>query len=804
MPESLRVLILEDNPADVELIQFELQEAGGFVLTSKVVMTEEDFVRELQKFSPDIILSDYDLPEYNGASALAEAQRRCPDIPFILVTGAVSEDRAIEILTQGAKDYVLKTRLDQRLVPAVKRALAETAEHRARKKAEEELRKANAELEAKVNERTAALAAEIEERKQAEEALRENNTRLQKVLEVETVGVMFWDLATGCMTDANETFLKMMGYSRREVEERQLTWQKLTPPEYVEVSLAEIRKFQATGRVGPYEKEYFRKDGTRQWLVFAGSSLGGNACVEFCVDISERKRAEQDVERFSALMDRNPSLVFLKDESGRYVYLNKAYEEHFVGSKDWYGKTDFDFWPKESADLFCANDAEVLRSGRTNQYLEESSDRNGTRYCWLCYKFVFTDSQGRKYLGGIGVDATDRMCAEEALQKAKDELEARVNERTAELESASLYARSLIEASVDPLVTISKEGKITDVNRATEEVTGMARPQLIGSDFADYFTEPDSARKGYRRVLSEGTVRDYPLTIRHAAGRTTDVLYNATLYHNQQGDVQGVFAAARDITELKQAQEALKQINETLEQRVSERTERLDATNKELESFSYSVSHDLRAPLRAIDGYSRMILRNHGDKFDEETKRRFEQIKDAVTNMGQIIDDLLMLSKSGTRELVVRSVDMSRLIEMVWGELRKANPDRDMMLKMNSPVPPGLADEGLIQQVVVNILSNAVKFTRRREMAIIEAAGVECDNEIVYYVRDNGVGFDMQYRDKLFNVFQRLHSADEYEGTGIGMALVQRIIHRHGGRVWAEAEVDKGATFYFTLPTAHE
>jgi signal transduction histidine kinase len=236
------------------------------------------------------------------------------------------------------------------------------------------------------------------------------------------------------------------------------------------------------------------------------------------------------------------------------------------------------------------------------------------------------------------------------------------------------------------------------------------------------------------------------------------------------------------------------------EMELKERTHQLENANKELESFSYSISHDLRAPLRAIDGYSKMILRQQGDKFDENTKHQFDVIRNNAKMMGQLIDDLLALSRLGREALSISRLNMEDLTRDVWEELKAINPDRPIDLKIDH-VSPAMGDRSFIKQVLVNILSNAIKFTRIQKVPLIEVGGYAEEKESVYYVRDNGVGFDMQYHNKLFGVFQRLHSAADYEGTGVGLAIVQRIIHRHGGRVWAESEVDRGATFYFTLPT---
>lgn len=396
-----------------------------------------------------------------------------------------------------------------------------------------------------------------------------------------------------------------------------------------------------------------------------------------------------------------------------------------------------------------------------------------------------------------------------------------------EYKRAFLYARSLIEASLDPLVTISPEGKIMDVNESTELITGRSRQELIGSNFSNYFTEPAKADEGYKLVFQKGVVRDYPLSIRNVSGHITDVLYNASLYKNEAGDVQGIFAAARDVTEIRRVEQELQAAHDKLDLRVKERTSELqkmnealqleikermemerliefrtqllELTNKELESFSYSVSHDLRAPLRAIDGYSRMILRDQSDRLTDDAKRKFDLIRNNAQMMGKLIDDLLAFSRLGRMELNMSRLDMEGLVNDVWMEIQIINPERKIDFKANH-VPPGLGDRTLIKQVYSNLLSNAVKYTKNKSKAFIETGGSQNKNENIYYIKDNGVGFDMEYYDKLFGVFQRLHSADDYEGTGVGLAIVQRIIHRHGGRVWAESKVDEGATFYFSLP----
>jgi len=524
-------------------------------------------------------------------------------------------------------------------------------------------------------------------------------------------------------------------------------------------------------------------------------------------DITERKKAEEELKRTRSILSEGQKIAHL----GIFEYVADTQttiwseEEYHIYGLDPAGPSPtYDVMLAESihpddADLLHQTFTAAIRNVSIYE-LEHRIVRPDGSVRWVYDRaHPYFDETGEliRYIGAT-LDITERKQAEEELQRLNQELEQRVNERTDELRTVSLYSRSLIEASLDPLVTISLEGKITDVNGATELTTGRNRSQLVGTDFSDYFTEPDTARSGYRKVLIDGQVRDYPLTIRDASGNMTDVLYNATIFRDAQGKVQGVFAAARDVTETKRIEAELARYHEHLEDLVKERTEKLEAANKELDSFSYSISHDLRAPLRAIDGFARMILKKQGDKFDQDTLDKFNVIRNNIQMMGQLIEDLLAFSRLGRKEINISILDMDGLVGDVWAELQVINPDRNITLKMDS-IPPCQGDRTLIKQVLTNLLSNAIKFTKNREKAVVEVNGYEQGGENVYSVKDNGVGFDMAYYDKLFGVFQRLHSAEEFDGTGVGLAIVQRIIHRHGGRVWAEAEVDKGACIYFTL-----
>jgi PAS domain S-box-containing protein len=407
----------------------------------------------------------------------------------------------------------------------------------------------------------------------------------------------------------------------------------------------------------------------------------------------------------------------------------------------------------------------------------------------------FFDEEELKLLDELAMDISF------AMEFAQKEAERRQAEEA--VHESEAHLRLLIEGVTDyAIYLLDTGGHVVNWNAGAERLKGYRADEIIGQHFSWVFTPEDRQNNKPQHLLTAaeamGRAEDEGWRVRKDGSRFwANAVINAL--RKEDGSLYGFAKITRDLTERKKAEDHISKLNAELEQRVRDRTAQLENANKELEAFSYSVSHDLRSPLRAIDGFSRIILEDYLDKLDDEGRRVLNVIRGNTKKMGQLIDDLLSFSRLGRQEIRVSEMDMGKLAKAVSEELKLALHERKLKFTINTLIS-AQGDQAMIRQVFVNLLSNAVKFTRPKERAVIEVDGRSEGNENVYTVKDNGVGFDMQYVNKLFGVFQRLHSSEEFEGTGVGLAIVQRIIHRHGGRVWAEGKVGEGASFYFSLP----
>lgn len=464
--------------------------------------------------------------------------------------------------------------------------------------------------------------------------------------------------------------------------------------------------------------------------------------------------------------------------------------------------TDFSNYFTEPAKAKAGYE-KVFRDGSVRDYELQIHHRDGQVTPVLYNATVYRDSAGN--IAGVFAaarDITERKKAEEAVSRA------------------NAYNRSLIEVSLDPLVTISPNGTISDVNDATVRVTGYSREELIGTDFSRYFTDPSLAEAGYHKVFRTGSVRDYELGIRHKNGQVTPVLYNATVYRDASGKVVGVFAAARDITERKKAEDALLAAYNELDDRVKERTkelleanrnlkrtaeelerrsEELARSNMELQQFAYIASHDLQEPLRAISGFTELLEKRYHGQIDEKADRYIDFILDGTKQMHQVIQDLLEYSRVQTTAREFGLIDTNKAYDQALRNLQGSIAKKEAIITKDH-LPEIFADGIQITQLFQNLIGNALKFQRLNVVPEIHVSARQDGDSWVFSVSDNGIGIEPRFSNRIFKIFQRLHAKGEYEGTGIGLAICKRIVERHGGEIYVESTPDKGSTFFFTIP----
>jgi PAS domain S-box-containing protein len=348
--------------------------------------------------------------------------------------------------------------------------------------------------------------------------------------------------------------------------------------------------------------------------------------------------------------------------------------------------------------------------------------------------------------------------------------------QSALLKAESDFVTAVLDTVASFVLVLDSDARILRVNRSWEKMTGFSLEQVKGNYLWDYLEDKEAAKAFLRVPHPNKECEEYWLT---KSQKRRLVSWCCTVLRDGTGGSEHFVVTGRDITELRQ------------------RTE-------ELEGFTYSVSHDMRALVRAVDGFTRILIEEYADKLDEEGRRLLEIVRANTEKMGQLIDGLLALSRLGREKVVFSEIDMTDLARTVFEEQKAAGArNRQISFKLDG-IPPAYGDKRLLAQVLHNLLSNAIKFTRNQKHAEIEVGSKPGALEHIYFVRDNGVGFDMDHAQKLFGTFQRLHGADEFEGSGIGLATVRRIIDRHGGRVWAEAKPDRGATFYFSLPVREQ
>jgi PAS domain S-box-containing protein len=653
-----------------------------------------------------------------------------------------------------------------------------------------------------------AIVVDITERKQAEEALRLNEQRFRALSENS------WDAtalfgADGTILYGSPSTTQVLGYKLDEFVGRN-AFDLIHQDDQASVAERLTLSLQQPGEHINVFARVLHKDGSWRWLEGVFTNLLDEPSIKAIVnnyhDFTDRKQAEQVLrdseQKFSILFEKAAFAIALSRLSdGVILNVNEAFERVF-------GYTKREVVGKTSLELGINPDSEgrarilaALKEHGSISNLELTLRVKSGELRILSVNVDLVDIGDQKYILNLTHDITERKQAQEALQKARDELEFKVQERTVALSQANALLQALLDYMPDHIYFKDTQSRFIRNSKSQASMLGLSDPtQIVGKTDFDFFPHAAQAYAEEQAVMRSGQpLVDFEEHVVWPDSKETWVSTTKVPFRDPEGQIIGILGISRDITERKRGEQAVEQLNADLKKQAA----KLEAANKELEAFSYSVSHDLRAPLRAIDGFTRILVEDYEPLLDDEGKRVCEIIRREAQHMGELIDDLLAFSRLGRKEMHFTKIDMKAMAGSVFDELMTTETAGRIDCHIHR-LPSTSGDPILIRQVWVNLLSNAIKFSSRKELAIIEVGSKHSEAEHIYYVRDTGAGFEMEYVDKLFGVFQRLHGEKDFEGTGVGLAIVKRVVNRHGGRVWAEGEVNKGATFYFALPRKRE
>jgi PAS domain S-box-containing protein len=581
----------------------------------------------------------------------------------------------------------------------------------------------------------------------------------------------------------NDKALELYGYKRDEI--LGMSAELLRSPE---VRAGLYQMLETTIREGGFRFDtlHIRKDGTKfpVEVSLRYMELMGSPCFQALVrDISQRKQFEKALiaseERLRLITNTMPQIVWTARPDGSFEFVNSRFE-FLTGLYPLKDSATTDFIHADDRERVISYWKTAINDIKEHQIRFRVRMKDGTFRWFLCLAIPMCGESGDviRWYGS----ATDI-----------DELENIVAQRTNEL--SDLYNNAPCGYH-----SLDINGMFLKINNTALKWLGYDREEVVGKfSFADVITEEsrDAFKKNFEILKVQGFVDNLEYDMVRKDGTILPVLLSATAVRDNNGNIIMTRSTTIDHTVRRRHENEILKLNSILQ----EHSYNLEYANKELEAFTFSVSHDLRAPLRAINGFSQILLDDYSVKLDTEGNKLLEKVLNNANRMRQLIDDLLRLSRTGRQELSYTSIDMQALFKSMLEETRQLFADRTINAKIN-PMPKAYGDLGLLKQVISNLLSNAVKFSSKKSVSEIEMGYIPGTNEVIFFVKDNGTGFDIQFAVELFGVFRRLSNAEDYEGTGVGLALVKRIIDKHGGRVWADSEPGDGATFYFSLPVS--
>ena len=628
-------------------------------------------------------------------------------------------------------------------------------------------------------ERSARLAAE-----RATSALTQAEARLARLSESGVLGIVVGTL-DGKIVEVNDTLLAMLGYARDDILSGKVQWSDLTPAEWSEVDTRAMARLQQQGVGGLREKELLRRDGTRAPVLIDSAMLGDDSreCISFVLDLSARKEAEAAVamlreqrdadDRLRGLLESGPDAMVIADAAGTIVLVNRQVENLFG-----YTREELIGQPVE---ILVPERLRAAHPAHRADYHREPSVRSMRGELELHGR----RKDGSEFVIEVSLSPVQTKTGMLVSSSIRDITE----RKKAEQQRASLAA--IVSASDDAIIGKTTTGVITSWNHGAERIFGYTAEEIIGQPIMRLIPPGCEAEEHeILRAVGGGKVMRFDARRRRKDGSEIAVSVTSSPVRDVDGRVIGIAKVARDISDRREAEAALVVAKDAAE-----------AASRELEAFSYSVAHDLRAPLRGMNGFAQILLEDYGGKLDAEGLDCLHEIHGNAKRMGELIDALLSLSRTTRADLRPQQLDLSELVGDIVSELAASTPERAVKVAVQEHLSVYM-DPTLTRVLFDNLLGNAWKFTSKIAQPQIEVGAVVKDGVRTVFVRDNGAGFEMAHVGKLFAPFQRLHTMVEFAGTGIGLATVQRIAHRHGARVWADGKVGEGAVFYLGLPAS--
>ncbi|MCX6677129.1 MAG: PAS domain S-box protein [Methanothrix sp.] len=758
MTRALKVLILEDVESDAQLMIHELKQAG-FMPDWMRVDTENQYLTALGS-DPDLILSDYNLPQFDAFLALQLMQMQKLDIPFIVISGAITEDVAVEFMKQGASDYLLKDRM-ARLGQAVVRALEQRGLREEKRRTEEALRR------------------EYERRKD-----------LEDIVNRSPIVVLLWRNEVGWPVEMVSENVNIFGYSADDFISGRIHYADIIHPDDLRRIENEVCQHTVQDD-GKFVQNYriITKDGQIRWVedrttVRQNPSGEITHYQDIIVDVTSRMQAEealrQEKELAHLYLDIVGTIIISISSDHTVSLVNQAgchllgYREDEIIGMNWFSR----FLPEqvkedveEIFDLLMAGIIDPVR------YVEgKVLTRDGEERIVAWHNTILRDEAGN-ITGTLssGDDITESKRAKE------------------ELQSSLRFLEILINTIPSPIFYKDRLGRYIGCNESfARQIIGLSKESIMGksvydlrdvipADLADRYCEMDE------RLFQERSVQVFEMPVQCADGVRRVFLFAKATFNNYAGDVAGIVGVMQDITERKR-----------MEKELSRKTTDLTRSNQDLEHFAYIASHDLQEPLRTITRFVQLLQKRYQGMLDQDADEFIGFIVGGTKRMQQLINDLLTYSRVNTRREPLRPMKIEDALQRAMQDLRYVLEESRGTVTYEE-MPSIVADEQQMTQLFQNLIGNALKF-HGDEAPHVEISAIMSGNDWIFSIRDNGIGIDSKYKDRIFEIFQRLHTHEEYSGTGIGLAIAKKIVERHDGHIWVESEPRKGSTFYFTIP----